>query len=91
MGDIFCELPYLPPVGKEIRVGAVVEGKNNTKIPPTMLEFLSAGDRALEAMRQQIDSGNDRIALNEVKLHAPVPRPDKYLGVALNYADPIEY
>ncbi len=56
-----------------------------------MLEFLSAGDRALEAMRQQIDSGNDRIALNEVKLHAPVPRPGKYLGVALNYADPIEY
>ncbi len=56
-----------------------------------MLEFLSAGGRALETMRQQIDSGNDRIALDEVKLPVPVPRQGKYLSVALNYADPIEY
>ena len=76
------------------RVGAVVEGKvvdgkNNTKIPSTMLEFLGAGGHALEAMQQQIDSGNDRIALDQVKLHAPVPRPGKYLGISLNYADHI--
>jgi len=76
------------------RVGAVVEGKvvdgkNNTKIPATMLEFLGAGGHALEAMQQQIDSGNDRIALDQVKLHAPVPRPGKYLGISLNYADHI--
>ena len=79
----------------ETRVGAVVEacvidGENNTKIPATMLEFLSAGSSALEAMQQQIDSGNDRIALDQVKLHAPVPRPGKYLGISLNYADHIE-
>lgn len=80
---------------RETRVGAVVDGlvvdgKNNTKIPATMLEFLSAGSSALDAMRQQIDSGNDRIALDQVKLHAPVPRPGKYLGISLNYADHIE-
>ncbi len=80
---------------RETRVGAVVDGfvadsKNNTKIPATMLEFLSAGASALEAMQQQIDSGNDRIALDQVKLHAPVPRPGKYLGISLNYADHIE-
>ncbi|MGZ8158512.1 MAG: fumarylacetoacetate hydrolase family protein [Methylobacter sp.] len=79
----------------ETRVGAVVEGfvvdgKNNTKIPATMLEFLSAGAVALDAMRQQVDSGNGRIALDRVKLHAPVPRPGKYLGISLNYADHIE-
>lgn len=79
----------------ETRVGAVVDGfvvggKNNTKIPVSMLEFLNAGSSALDAMRQQIDSGNDRIALDQVKLHAPVPRPGKYLGVSLNYADHIE-
>ena len=33
--------------------------------------------------------GSARIALNEVKLNAPVPRPGKYLGIALNYADHI--
>lgn len=79
----------------ETRVGAVigdfvVDGKNNTRIPATMLEFLSAGSRALDAMQQQIDSGNGRIALAQVKLHAPVPRPGKYLGISLNYADHIE-
>ncbi|MCF7966082.1 MAG: fumarylacetoacetate hydrolase family protein [Methylobacter tundripaludum] len=79
----------------ETRVGAVVEGfvvdgKNNTKIPLTMLEFLSSGAGALDAMRQQIDSGLGRIALEQVKLHAPVPRPGKYLGVSLNYADHID-
>ncbi len=79
----------------ETRIGAVVDGfvvdgKNNTKIPATMLEFLGAGGIALDAMRRQIDSGAGRIALDEVKLHAPVPRPGKYLGVSLNYADHIE-
>lgn len=79
----------------ETRVGAVVganvvDGKNNTKIPLTMLEFLNAGSKALDAMQQQIDSGNGRIALDQVKLHAPVPRPGKYLGISLNYADHIE-
>jgi 2-keto-4-pentenoate hydratase/2-oxohepta-3-ene-1,7-dioic acid hydratase in catechol pathway len=78
----------------ETRVGAVVngfvvDGKNNIKIPATMLEFLSVGPRALDAMQQQIDSGNGRIALDQVKLHAPVPRPGKYLGISLNYADHI--
>jgi len=77
------------------RVGAVVDGfvvdsKNNTKIPETMLEFLSAGAGALEAMQRQIDSGEDRIALEQVKLLAPVPRPGKYLAVSLNYNDHIE-
>lgn len=79
----------------ETRIGAVVDGlvvdgKNNTKIPATMLEFLNAGSSALDAMQQQIDSSNDRIALDQVKLHAPVPRPGKYLGISLNYADHIE-
>ncbi|MGZ5009227.1 MAG: fumarylacetoacetate hydrolase family protein [Methylobacter sp.] len=79
----------------ETRVGAVVgdfvvDGKNNTRIPLTMLEFLSAGDSALDAMQQQIDNGESRIALDQVKLHAPVPRPGKYLAVSLNYNDHIQ-
>jgi 2-keto-4-pentenoate hydratase/2-oxohepta-3-ene-1,7-dioic acid hydratase in catechol pathway len=70
--------------------GFVVDGKNNTKIPATMLEFLNAGPSALEAMQRQIDSGEGRIALDQVKLLAPVPRPGKYLGISLNYNDHIE-
>ena len=74
----------------QTRVGAVVEAmvvdsKNNTKIPATLLEFLGSGARVLEAMQQQIDNSNDRIGLDQVKLHAPMPRPGKYLGISLNY------
>ena len=54
-----------------------------------MMEFLAAGSGALAAMQKQIDSGKARIALNDVKLQAPVPRPGKYLAISLNYADHI--
>jgi len=54
-----------------------------------MIEFLGAGPKALLAMQELVNSGRACIALNEVKLNAPVPRPGKYLGIALNYADHI--
>jgi len=76
------------------RVGAVVDdtvvdglGKNN--IPQTMLEFLAAGKQALDALQHIIDSQQARIPLSEVTLLAPVPRPGKFLGIGLNYADHI--
>lgn len=76
----------------QTRVGAVVDdwvvdGANH--IPNSMIEFLDAGANALQAMQQLIDSGLQRIALSDVKLHAPIPRPPKYLAIALNYADHI--
>jgi len=79
---------------KQTRVGAVidevvVDSRACTDIPASMIEFLSAGVKAMLAMQELIDSGNARIALNEVQLSAPVPRPGKYLGIALNYADHI--
>ena len=79
---------------KQTRVGAVVgdaivDSLGGAGIPVRMIEFLAAGANALAAMQALIDSGNARIALAEVKLNAPVPRPGKYLGIALNYADHI--
>ena len=76
------------------RVGAViddevVDSQGCAKMPVSMIEFLNAGSIALETMQELIDSGNARIALNAVKLNAPVPRPGKYIGIALNYADHI--
>ena len=78
----------------QTRVGAVindavVDSCGSADIPAFMLEFLGAGVTALLAMQALIDTGNARIALAEVKLNAPVPRPGKYLGIALNYADHI--
>jgi len=79
---------------KPSRVGAVVDGwvvdsEGRGDIPATMIEFLAAGPGALAAMQEQIDSGKARIALSDVKLQAPVPRPGKYLAISLNYADHI--
>lgn len=78
----------------QTRVGAVVDnavidGLGNPAVPDSMIEFLSAGTQALQAMQQLIDSGEHRLALADVHLHAPVPRPPKYLAIALNYADHI--
>jgi len=76
------------------RVGAVVDNTvvdslGQTGVPQTMLEFLAAGPSALDALQQLIDSQQQRIALSAVKLMAPIPRPGKFLGVGLNYADHI--
>lgn len=76
------------------RVGAViddsvVDGLTQKGIPQTMLEFLATGQSALNALQQLIDSQQARIPLNKVKLLAPVPRPGKFLGIGLNYADHI--
>lgn len=68
---------------------AVVDGLAQKSIPSTMLKFLAAGEPAVEALRQLIDSQQARISLNDVKLLAPVPRPGKFLGIGLNYADHI--
>src|SRR5512137_2794807 len=79
---------------KQTRVGAViddtvVDSQGSADISASMIEFLGAGPKALQAMQALINSGSARIALSEVKLNAPVPRPGKYLGIALNYADHI--
>ncbi|MBE0472243.1 MAG: fumarylacetoacetate hydrolase family protein [Methyloprofundus sp.] len=76
------------------RVGAVVDNTvvdslGQADIPPTMLAFLAAGQPALQALQQLIDSQQQRLALSDVKLMAPIPRPGKFLGVGLNYADHI--
>jgi 2-keto-4-pentenoate hydratase/2-oxohepta-3-ene-1,7-dioic acid hydratase in catechol pathway len=79
---------------QQTRIGAVlgdevIDSLGNPKIPATMLEFLNLGEAALAAMAAQIDNGKNRLPLTEVKLLAPVPKPGKYLGIGLNYAEHI--
>ncbi len=69
--------------------GTVVDGLGQAMIPQNMLAFLEAGQSALDALQALIDSQQARIPFNEVKLLAPVPRPGKFLGIGLNYADHI--
>ncbi len=51
-----------------------------------MIAFLTAGADALAAARSAIDTA-PRLPLATVQLAAPVPRPPKFLGIGLNYAD----
>lgn len=67
----------------------VVAGRGENGFPATMIDFLSAGPQAMDAMRKLIDSGRERIPLAEVELLAPIPRPGKFLGISLNYPDHI--
>ena len=54
-----------------------------------MINFLAAGPAALHALQDLIINGEQRLPLNSIKLLAPVPRPGKFLGIGLNYADHI--
>ena len=80
---------------KQTRIGAVVDdwvidGLANPQIPDNMIDFLSAGLLAQAQLKELIATGKHRLALAEVQLHAPVPKPRKYLGIGLNYAEHIE-
>lgn len=54
-----------------------------------MISFLNAGNAAKKAMLELINSGHNRIPLANIQLLAPITRPGKFLGIALNYVDHI--
>ena len=54
-----------------------------------MLDFLSAGKSAFDALSDKMNKGETAIAIDEIELMAPVPKPNKMFGVALNYDDHI--
>lgn len=79
----------------QTRIGAVIEnqivdGLGDTSLPSNMIIFLEQGDSALQKMQQLILSETHRIPLADVQLLAPIPRPRKFLGIGLNYADHID-
>ena len=82
-------------INNETRIGAVVDteivdARGCTELPQSMPDFLNFGNQALLLMNELINSGNNRYPLEDIKLLPPVPRPGKYLGISLNYADHID-
>lgn len=67
----------------------VVSCEESIDIPNGIIDFLNQGESAQQALQDRIASGNYRIPLASVKCQAPIPRPGKLLGIALNYADHI--
>ncbi len=79
---------------KQISFGAlddkyIVDAGKVQSMPDNMIDFLASGRKALNKMQELIASGEHRIPLDAVKLLAPIPRPGKFLGISLNYADHI--
>lgn len=51
-----------------------------------VISFLEAGAAAVEAARA-LRPGPDSPLRSEVKLHAPIPKPEKFICIGLNYRD----
>lgn len=78
----------------QTQIGAVLDDSviiatGNIANAENMLSFLASGQTGLSALQNLIDSGQHRVNLEHVRLLAPIPRPGKFLGIGLNYADHI--
>lgn len=71
------------------RAGIVLDGRVVSLEPAGYLDvvsFLADGDKAIAAA-QGLQAGPDAPALEDVTLHAPIPKPDKFICIGLNYRD----
>jgi 2-keto-4-pentenoate hydratase/2-oxohepta-3-ene-1,7-dioic acid hydratase in catechol pathway len=75
------------------RIGAVVEDEvvdlaaAAPELPREMSALLAAGEAALRAAASAAARATGRLALDSVRLRAPILRPPKFLAIGLNYAD----
>jgi 2-keto-4-pentenoate hydratase/2-oxohepta-3-ene-1,7-dioic acid hydratase in catechol pathway len=75
--------------GAAPRAGVVIDGKVVDLAAAgyaDVLSFLQDGDKAIAAAAGLRAAAGDP-ALESVKLHAPVPKPDKFICIGLNYRD----
>lgn len=78
-----------PRIGAETERGVIDLSVAIPALPRTMLPFLAAGESALQSARAAVARG-DSVGLlgrERVRLLAPLPRPGKIFGIALNYRD----
>jgi 2-keto-4-pentenoate hydratase/2-oxohepta-3-ene-1,7-dioic acid hydratase in catechol pathway len=81
---------------QQTHLGAVIEDKivnlnklSAGQLPDSMLEFLQAGEAALQTAKELLEKAQGNIALDSVKLLAPIPNPSKVIAIGLNYMDHI--
>ena len=81
--------------GSRNQIGAlnkdeVIPFSQDSSLPEDMLSFLEAGEEALKAARKLSETTHKRIAVNDIKILAPISRPPKIIAIGLNYADHLE-
>ena len=59
------------------------------KIPDDMLEFLKAGEVAMQSAREVVARANGGLAIDTVTLQSPITNPSKIVAIGLNYMDHI--
>ena len=71
------------------KIGAVVDDQiidfSTSHFPKSMIEFIELGDDGINQANALIAKNDSKISINDVKLMAPIPKPNKILGVGLNY------
>jgi 2-keto-4-pentenoate hydratase/2-oxohepta-3-ene-1,7-dioic acid hydratase in catechol pathway len=66
----------------------IVDITKASRLPKDMTAFVALGKNGLQRARRALKSGENRIAYDSVKIHAPFPRPAKnILCVGKNYHD----
>jgi len=92
---------FSPQAGGAPRVGMLRDGDEVIDLthvggnppfdPAAMVSLIAAGGKALSWLRDVASKGKDIVALDGVRLHAPVPRPPKNVYcVGWNYLDHFE-
>lgn len=77
----------------DIRLGKIIGdhlidlSKAAPELPGTIRAFLESGADALERFERVSMESATPIPLSDAMLHAPVPGPEKFLGIGMNYAD----
>ncbi len=73
---------------------AAVEGEEvvdlhsvDESIPINLADVLAGGEGMLARVTSAVSSGAGRTPLSDVRLAAPIPQPQKFFAVGLNYAD----
>ncbi|TCT02212.1 fumarylacetoacetate hydrolase family protein [Aquabacter spiritensis] len=77
----------MPKLGKVFDDGVVDLSVAAPGLPKDVISFLRAGEPALAAYRAVGPDAVGRLPLSSVRLHPPVPAPEKYLAIGMNYSD----
>lgn len=82
--------------GEQVHLGAVKDDRivnlhraSAGELPNDMLEFLKAGEVAMQTARDVLAKADDGISADSVKLLSPVTNPSKIIAIGLNYMDHI--
>ena len=75
----------------EQKIGAVIGDEivdfSSSDLPQNMIEFIELGNEGLERAASLIEKGENKLSISDVKLMAPIPKPNKILAVGLNYKE----